>query len=472
VSQSASRVVNIVPSIPWVLPRYVPRNGTILPVDLALYRRSQNFPQVPEQIAFTPESARAKHAFLQSMVGGKQQDSPLGIPKDWDAPPSVAISDHYLDLVVGGGIEVVHGRLEGVDDETGDVKIKASSEEMDQSLILSNITKVICCTGYKCNLDDFLDQSILDILEYNGTDTFSPMTLAWDSLHPALPNLAFCGMYRGPYMGIMELQGRVAAKSLAGQVPKDMNDALSTSSSIRKHEPRAQFPHFDYIGEMDSLTVNGLAEDTFPIANVNHGDMISPAFYQSKSQEISKACQEELEEEIMKGPDRMPQVVASAIVGDWDFDRNIVHLSGKSSSPTGSKRERVHGTIKYSRSKKLDSVKYREDGLYEIAPGKELNVFREYDYVVPENNDGVLEIYFMEGGERTYMFLSLKFQKQDDQGYWIASNDHLCIKDLYLGTFRVKLDGLTATEIIITYRVEGPAKDYESTTIMTRKKTI
>ncbi|KAL3938850.1 MAG: hypothetical protein SGBAC_006327, partial [Bacillariaceae sp.] len=102
----------------------------------------------------------------------------------------------------------------------------------------------------------------------------------------------------------------------------------------------------------------------------------------------------------------------------------------------------------------------------------ELNVFREYDYVVPENNDGVLEIYFMEGGERTYMFLSLKFQKQDDQGYWIASNDHLCIKDLYQGTFRVKLDGLTATDVIITYRVEGPAKDYESTTIMTRKKTI
>ncbi|KAL3935883.1 MAG: hypothetical protein SGBAC_008692, partial [Bacillariaceae sp.] len=338
VSQSASRVVNVVPSIPWVLPRYVPRNGTVLPVDLALYQRSKDFPQVPEQTAFTSETARTKHALLQSMVGGKQQDSPLGIPNDWDTPPSVAISDHYLDLVVGGALEVVHGRLEGVDDETGDVKVKASSGEMDQNLILSNISRVICCTGYECNLDDFLDQSILETLNYNGTDTFSPMTLAWDTLHPSLPNLAFCGMYRGPYMGIMELQGRVAAKSFARQVPEKVSDALSTSQKIREHEPRAQFPHFDYIGEMDSLTFSALSEIDFPTVNMNKGDMISPAFYQSKSEEIAKACQEELQEEVSKSPDRMPQVVSSAIVGEWDFDRSILHLSDKSSSPTGSKR--------------------------------------------------------------------------------------------------------------------------------------
>jgi hypothetical protein len=63
----------------------------------------------------------------------------------------------------------------------------------------------------------------------------------------------------------------------------------------------------------------------------------------------------------------------------------------------------------------------------------------------------------------------LKFTEQNDQGYWVASSDHLCIKDLYSANFQVKLDGLSATEIIITYRVKGPAKDYESTTIMTPK---
>ena len=84
-----------------------------------------------------------------------------------------------------------------------------------------------------------------------------------------------------------------------------------------------------------------------------------------------------------------------------------------------------------------------------------------------------LEIYFVEGGKRALLFLSLKFSPEDnisssdDDGYWIkACSDHLCIRDLYSATFRVKLNGLSASEIIIKYRVVGPSKDYESTTIL------
>ena len=95
---------------------------------------------------------------------------------------------------------------------------------------------------------------------------------------------------------------------------------------------------------------------------------------------------------------------------------------------------------------------------------------REYEYEV--NNDA-LEIYFVEGGKRALLFLSLKFVPEDNisssdhDGYWIkATSDHLCIKDLYSATFRVKLNGLSANEIIIKYRVVGPSKDYESTTIL------
>ena len=94
---------------------------------------------------------------------------------------------------------------------------------------------------------------------------------------------------------------------------------------------------------------------------------------------------------------------------------------------------------------------------------------REYEYEV--NNDA-LEIYFVEGGRRALLFLSLKFVPEDNiscenDGYWIkATSDHLCIKDLYSATFRVKLNGLSASEIIIKYRVVGPSKDYESTTIL------
>ena len=78
----------------------------------------------------------------------------------------------------------------------------------------------------------------------------------------------------------------------------------------------------------------------------------------------------------------------------------------------------------------------------------------------------------MEGGKRAHLFLSLKFvpeswSSSNNDGYWIkATSDHLCIKDLYSATFRVKLNGLSASEIIIKYRVKGPHKDYESTAIL------
>jgi hypothetical protein len=186
--------------------------------------------------------------------------------------------------------------------------------------------------------------------------------------------------------------------------------------------------------------------------------MVSPAFYQT-NKELARAGQEELHEEVQKGQDggRMSSVVLSALIGSWSFHRNIVHQNDD-------RLEHIHGTVKYSRPK-LDHVLYREDGLYELSPSKSLSVFREYDYLVKDND--ILEIYFVETGQRADLFLSLKFTEQNASGYWVATSDHLCIKDLYQATFKVKLDGLAATEIIMTYRVKGPAKDYESTTILT-----
>ena len=77
--------------------------------------------------------------------------------------------------------------------------------------------------------------------------------------------------------------------------------------------------------------------------------------------------------------------------GPWAFKRSICHLQN-------GKEERVTGKIRYSRRPQdLDAVIYREDGLYEYAAGKSMEVFREYEYVVPSGNDDeTLEIYFVE----------------------------------------------------------------------------
>jgi lysine/ornithine N-monooxygenase len=499
VATTAKRVVHVLPSerIPWVLPRYVPhlyKNAednnvqasskivtSILPVDLALYRRNQDAPQLPETIQMTTEMSNARHEYMYSMVGKRQEASPLGIPNNWDEPPLVAISDYYLDMIVQRDIEVVHGRFEGLaaTTTTGSNDGNGNNEENEhtkptwqiesptgQPIYLRDIDKVICATGYESNLQEYLHPDILKTLEYDQNDLFCPMSSCWDTLHPELPNLFFCGMYRGPYMGIMELQGRVAAGILSGNVELEqstIDHALEQSRQIRTQQPRPQFPHFDYLGFMDTLTKDALQSTAdFPKMNLQKGDMVSPAFYQSTDDQLAVDEANELEQHVACGQDgsRIPSVVLSSIIGEWNFDRRIVHFDD-------GRQEHVYGAVRYSRPA-LDHVLYREDGFYELSSTKTLNVFREYEYQVTGD---CLELYFVEQGERADLFLSLKFSKQEGRDHWVATSDHLCIKDLYKARFEIWLDGLAATHLQITYRVKGPTKDYESTTILTPKTT-
>jgi len=510
VSRSAARVASVSPSVPWVLPRWVSamrplqsrgagEDGdgstmTILPADLTLYKRTQPYPKIPEATSMTPEECRKRHEFLRSLVGHKQCQSPLGEPTNWEEPPFVAISDEYLDLVREGKVEVVRGRLTGIDDD-GTLRISDAGtggvEPQSDSAALRHIDRVICCTGYTCQLHDLLSPEILSVLDYDPDDGFGPVTLAWDTLHPSLPGLAFCGMYRGPYMGVVELQARLAAGALGGTISlgeEEVQSAMKGSRSVRESTPRAQFPHFDYPGFMDTLA-QLCYKDEYPKYNRDVGDPIVPTFYQPDD-ELSQKCLSEIREEVQRGQDgsRMPQVVLRSILGKWSFDRHIVHLKTR-------KVERVYGTVKYSKywerssaddvdgddvdadkiipdlETKDNPVLYREDGLYEFSPTQKFEVFREYEYECKRDS---LEIYFVEGGRRAHLFLSLKFVPEaaasassENDGCWVkATSDHLCIKDLYSATFRVKLNGSSASEIVIKYRVKGPAKDYESTTIL------
>ena len=146
-------------------------------------------------------------------------------------------------------------------------------------------------------------------------------------------------------------------------------------------------------------------------------------------------------------------------MGRWKFEREIRdHLS--------TTIQRVHGTVVYSIPRTQDNherrLRYREDGVLDLPNGKTLEVFREYDYVCGKDSN-TLELYFIENGMRAHLFLSLKFAKHQN-GYWLATSDHLCVKDLYKGTFEIAFDGLSAKDVSMTYHVKGPNKDYESIT--------
>lgn len=494
-SKSAKEPITVImPKIPWVIPRYVPapssgendKNG-FLPIDLAFYRRKHDHGTSEEVTVLTPETCRSKNEKLRNCLGPRQ-DRILPVPQSsFDQPPTAAISDFFLDLVSNGSIQVVRGRLEGITDDGNGIKVSrqtkgpnGSDSIVQEEEIVSGVNHLICCTGYTPNLESCCgteneedgdsnnsNSSILETIHYDA-DNASPMTTYLETLHPDLPNLAFVGMYRGPYMGAVELQARLAAEHLSGKnllSKETLEKGLETSNVIRNPLLRPQFPRFDYVGYLDSLagSLSSDQQSQFPTENQSVGDIVIPAFYQA-DKDLSKMAQAQLQNEVEKGQSgiHLPGVVASALVGNWSFERDIVHFANRGKAIA--QRQYIHGKVNYSRSKDHQHVRYREDGLFEISPTKSLPVFREYDYICTEG--GALELFFVENGEMTYLFLSLKFQHQDEDGYWVATNDHLCVKDLYKANFRVKLDGLAATEVIITYRVQGPAKDYESTTIM------
>lgn len=468
VRKQAAKVISIVPRVPWVLPRYVPMpettdsGGSFAPLDAVLYRRTQDTPQIPAAIGMHPEGCQRKHEFLATLAGPhKQQQSPLGIPSDYSSPPLVAISDDYLNLVIDGSIDVVKGRSAKATISAGGT----ANIELEGGQVLEGLDRIIACTGYQSQLD-FLEPDVLKRLEYDPRDSYAPLTLCYDTFHPQLPGLGFVGMYKGPYFGVMELQARLLAGLFSGRISpseSSISGALKESKMIRApNTARAQFPRHDYIGFMDTL-----AEQCGVMPSKElcvKGIMVSPPFYQS-SADIALQCKIDLEHEMENsgGSVNMAKAALSALIGKWDFMRTITQYNNDMT-------QSVTGTIDFSHipppkqegsSKQgWNAVLYNENGIFHMGD-KDMEVFRQYEYEYKDNN--VLEIYFVEQGRRAHLFLSLKFTQKED-GYWVATSEHLCIKDLYAANFKIKFDGIGASEVAMIYRVRGPQKDYESVT--------
>lgn len=495
-SQRHGRVVNVAGEeqrIPYILPRNVPvlsspsplfssgtnirkncneknRAGGFLPMDCVLYRREQDAPlaaaaAAAETIAMTEETCRKKHNLLQGWIGSRKlrQASAAGLPMGRVSssllqPPMVSISEDFLDFVIDQKIEVVPGKLNRATwMPTTDANPNGAFQlELDNGAVVSGIDQIIACTGYQSRLD-FLAPEILDILQYDESDSFAPFLACYDTVHPLLPGLGFVGMYKGPYFGVMELQARLLAALWSGRKSelsqKTISKTMAASLSIRQGRPRAQFPHFDYIGMMDSLAleVDALPNDEFRSA----GNMVSPLFYQPDNA-IAKACQSNLVDMVSEQCDNIPRATLSALLGSWSFERSICDRLTATS-------QRVHGNVSFSlQETNLDCLLYREDGFLDLPNGNQLEVFREYVYL---QQGGALNIHFVENGSQAGLFLDLKFYEKS-HGSWKATSEHLCINDLYKGTFQITFEGLSATEVVMTYRVNGPNKDYEAVTYL------
>lgn len=226
----------------WYLPRYI--GGK--PADLAFYSRVSR----DRGLKATEEERNSKrHAFFRSLVGDLPPSLVAPEPERGDLP-FVAITDSFLDAVRAGEVQVLATELVGFDGTKACFE-NGHTQEFDI---------VMFATGYRLELP-FLPKDLKEAIDLDADDQLIPMLLhkaVWP-LPDRMPQLAFVGMYRGPYFAAMELQARWACGVFSGRLPtptlEDCLEGQKEARAIREQRPRPQFPHGDYTGMADELAM-------------------------------------------------------------------------------------------------------------------------------------------------------------------------------------------------------------------------
>ncbi|MBS0627068.1 MAG: NAD(P)-binding domain-containing protein, partial [Verrucomicrobia bacterium] len=261
VSMTAKQVIHISAKKFWVLPRYLmdASLGKKLPLDLIFYKRNDSS-SLSDQ-----EKNQSTHQYFSLLSRQAEISEKLAIKKEmFSSPPFVVISDTYLDQVEAGRISICDSKV--VDMKENGVLLE------NGTLIEADI--VIFCTGF-ATLLPYFNESLLEKMEFEPKDQFQPLLLYEGVFHPKLPNMAFVGMYRGPYFGIMELQARWACLAFANKKQyypslKDLEKGIEKERRIRELDPRPQFPHGDYVAFADTL-----AEKIYALPDLEKKDTAS-----------------------------------------------------------------------------------------------------------------------------------------------------------------------------------------------------
>jgi dimethylaniline monooxygenase (N-oxide forming) len=234
--------VTLVASRPmWMVPRRLPSpaTGAPVPLDLVLYRRW------PRAAGGDAERRRAR-ALDALGCNPALADARLRIDPDGGERAPVAVADGLAGLVRSAALRLRVGRA---------VRLAPAGVLLDDGSPLP-ADAIVWCTGYELALP-FLPRRVLRALRFAPRDRLQPVLLHLCTFPPGPPGLAFVGVYRGPFFGVIELQARWACAVLAGACPGPapgaMAEGLAAEARIRAERPRPQFPHGDYVDLADRL---------------------------------------------------------------------------------------------------------------------------------------------------------------------------------------------------------------------------
>jgi dimethylaniline monooxygenase (N-oxide forming) len=127
----------------------------------------------------------------------------------------------------------------------------------------------------------------LPFLAFDADDELQPLILAKTIFPSKNDNLAFVGMYRGPYFGTIELQARWACGVISGRIApigqRQRQEALAVENEIRVRRPRPQFPHSDYVDMCDEAAAaigsTPKVDENDPLWNAISRGPVLPAHY-------------------------------------------------------------------------------------------------------------------------------------------------------------------------------------------------
>lgn len=247
VAQTATKVIHVVSSPHWILNKYI----NDMPIDFAFYtRRSRDQSAKTAEGLSSEDAKKTRNASVNRYfrtICEPQLEKGLLPNNDGEQPAFVAISSEYRNVLNQEKLELKIG-----------VRVNAvAAQEIhlsDGSVITAD--NIIFCTGYQSDLN-FLSDETKEALAYTPEDLLQPLLLYKCTLHPKIKNMAFVGLYRGPYFSILELQARWSMALFSGRctAPTDeqFRTGLELEMSIRTSLPRPQFPHGDYIGLSDDI---------------------------------------------------------------------------------------------------------------------------------------------------------------------------------------------------------------------------
>ncbi|KAI9715777.1 MAG: hypothetical protein M1812_005776 [Candelaria pacifica] len=460
---------------------------TFLPLDLCLYNLtgrpdgpiSAFAGEVPEEIA------RGTHKFLQTLLGGRQEDldaEPMTFrEKHQSRPPHGIIDEKYNEFVRAGDIKLTAGRATkcGVD-ENGNGTITVSHE--GKETLIDDIAYAVFATGFEPHPTlSWLSEEVKEILEVDKDCDSLPLILQKASYcHHAIPEIGFVGMYEGPYWGIMEMQARLVARNWAGdeKVSNALDDgkrAKEELKHIRKLRqamknsspgiPQAWMS--DYVGFIEEIA-RELHIERLPLQGEGHreGPVMIARYSQQHSEEHETLQGIRSIEETLRSSKEgrlVGRAAFRALQGKWKLTRQL--KSAIASFPSGEFTGTAHFHPRLPTQAGFDAeYLYVEEGDFVTENGMRMSGSRRYVYRLNHEIDKI-SVWFVKGDDgltADYLFNELEFEKRGGEEGWVARGDHLCESDQYHSQYLFAFRAVSLERLRIGYSVKGPKKEYVS----------